>query len=245
MKFQSTLPRGERLHSSGCEDLVFFISIHAPARGATLLNPYRSARTTNFNPRSREGSDRPHPCSRTFHFYFNPRSREGSDQFPFGFLTEVHDFNPRSREGSDGSFFCFGCEAKDFNPRSREGSDKLRSIPPELHSNFNPRSREGSDLRNTADFMDPGNFNPRSREGSDSKIAHIRNIFSGNYVNLVKICKCESTSIFLFTDNSHQLITTEPVHRLLQFRVLHLYFQLLLYIYFLNSKTLNYLLLDQ
>ena len=32
-------------------------------------------------------------------------------------------------------------------------------------------------------------FNPRSREGSDSKIAHIRNIFSGNYVNLVKICK--------------------------------------------------------
>lgn len=28
-------------------------------------------------------------------------------------------------------------------------------------------------------------INPRSREGSDSKIAHIRNIFSGNYVNLV------------------------------------------------------------
>ena len=37
------------------------------------------------------------------------------------------------------------------------------------------------------DFMIMVNiyFNPRSREGSDGKIAHIRNIFSGNYVNLV------------------------------------------------------------
>ena len=39
------------------------------------------------------------------------------------------------------------------------------------------------------DSLNIFDFNPRSREGSDSKIAHIRNIFSGNYVNLVKICK--------------------------------------------------------
>ena len=33
----------------------------------------------NFNPRSREGSDRV-PCPQRYsHHYFNPRSREGSD----------------------------------------------------------------------------------------------------------------------------------------------------------------------
>ncbi len=54
---------------------------------------------------------------------------------------------------------------------------------------INPRSREGSDMAKVFLSAGHGDFNPRSREGSDSKIAHIRNIFSGNYVNLVKICK--------------------------------------------------------
>ena len=33
------------------------ISIHAPARGATLEHGRRTAEQSNFNPRSREGSD--------------------------------------------------------------------------------------------------------------------------------------------------------------------------------------------
>ena len=37
--------------------LVILISIHAPARGATSINPFFSSSTINFNPRSREGSD--------------------------------------------------------------------------------------------------------------------------------------------------------------------------------------------
>ena len=55
------------------------ISIHAPARGATYCTSCRSEIVSNFNPRSREGSDdfiRSFvPLSR----HFNPRSREGSD----------------------------------------------------------------------------------------------------------------------------------------------------------------------
>ena len=58
-----------------------------------------------------------------------------------------------------------------------------------MTQNFNPRSREGSDTASFSSSDSSTYFNPRSREGSDSKIAHIRNIFSGNYVNLVKICK--------------------------------------------------------
>ena len=44
------------------------------------MNVKLTARQVNFNPRSREGSDRTLSCS--FHAiipYFNPRSREGSD----------------------------------------------------------------------------------------------------------------------------------------------------------------------
>ena len=77
--FQSTLPRGERRYNCRHSHHVWFISIHAPARGATsgqagadgtfaisIHAPARgatysqavaAAKYRNFNPRSREGSD--------------------------------------------------------------------------------------------------------------------------------------------------------------------------------------------
>ena len=80
IQFQSTLPQGERQETFGRECKYCDISIHAPARGATLqmiLLVYAAY----FNPRSRKGSD----TSLFFYFpfpgYFNPRSRKGSDLF--------------------------------------------------------------------------------------------------------------------------------------------------------------------
>ena len=55
------------------------ISIHAPVKGATLT-------------RTPGG---------TYHDDFNPRSREGSDKNSLDGVTRLRDFNPRSREGSD------------------------------------------------------------------------------------------------------------------------------------------------
>ena len=55
------------------------ISIHAPAKGATI--PYERLQTNIDD--------------------FNPRSREGSDKFCKLFLRDEGNFNPRSREGSD------------------------------------------------------------------------------------------------------------------------------------------------
>ena len=77
------------------------ISIHAPARGATGYQcsvyfirfsfqstlprgerrsmQWRKSPCRNFNPRSREGSDRYHPQKNCRFLDFNPRSREGSD----------------------------------------------------------------------------------------------------------------------------------------------------------------------
>ena len=100
-QFQSTLPRGERLW---CQ-----------LRPDTHLN---------FNPRSREGSDRGgFKCIHT-RYYFNPRSREGSDGAKPREIADAFDFNPRSREGSDYLILVSILLIKDFNPRSREGSDE-------------------------------------------------------------------------------------------------------------------------
>ena len=60
--------------------LIFMpISIHAPARGATIIPAHPKLIIYNFNPRSREGSDKEqYSCNRSGD-NFNPRSREGSD----------------------------------------------------------------------------------------------------------------------------------------------------------------------
>ena len=57
LKFQSTLPRGERLGKTAEALKPIAISIHAPARGATIGHPKLHINYWNFNPRSREGSD--------------------------------------------------------------------------------------------------------------------------------------------------------------------------------------------
>ena len=58
LKFQSTLPRGERPSPQVLFHPIQTISIHAPTRGATLLLHLLVPQTQNFNPRSHEGSDR-------------------------------------------------------------------------------------------------------------------------------------------------------------------------------------------
>ena len=100
-RFQSTLPRRERLlanagaakaeqisiHApakgatfSGCEKkTVSVISIHAPAKGATQGKDLPGHAKVNFNPRSREGSDPEQMRMQPIYTDFNPRSREGSD----------------------------------------------------------------------------------------------------------------------------------------------------------------------
>ena len=55
--FQSTLPRRERQYKAFLKCNAPAISIHAPAKGATEKMCMDSQRSTNFNPRSREGSD--------------------------------------------------------------------------------------------------------------------------------------------------------------------------------------------
>ena len=57
-KFQSTHPRGVRLWGIGKPLQIFKVSIHAPARGATVTRSVWPDRSKGFNPRTREGCDK-------------------------------------------------------------------------------------------------------------------------------------------------------------------------------------------
>ena len=125
--FQSTRPRGARLEISDVICNYLDVSIHAPARGATCIldkhklldmvsihAPARGAtRTTSapictrssFNPRAREGRDRPNSPLCHLSCCFNPRAREGRDIFALRVLREGQSFNPRAREGRDRRFY--------------------------------------------------------------------------------------------------------------------------------------------
>ena len=168
--FQSTLPRGERRSAGNCSVNCTRISIHAPARGATSDRLPQLSLSSNFNPRSREGSDLSSSGTSSIQSRnFNPRSREGSDKQRDRKQESRIYFNPRSREGSDRYILQdFLFPLLYFNPRSREGSDAANESTKFGRWYFNPRSREGSDGKIPRLTHIINNFNPRSREGSDS-----------------------------------------------------------------------------
>ncbi len=146
--FQSTLPRRERpildvqqparhdfnpRSREGSDDYgdetsaVKFISIHAPAKGATYRLAARRKADRHFNPRSREGSDGgatvkyTRYCGISIHapakevkfqstlpryrFQSTLPRRERRLCAVYAEFLQIH-FNPRSREGSDLSFRC-------------------------------------------------------------------------------------------------------------------------------------------
>ena len=121
--FQSTLPRGERRRTEALCGRNKDISIHAPARGATPHFMIFFISSSNFNPRSREGSDDLaafFSCAVVISIHAPARGATRSGDI---LLTLRVDFNPRSREGSDPAQGQQSIGNWHFNPRSREGSD--------------------------------------------------------------------------------------------------------------------------
>ena len=117
--------RGATVGSVGSSKITWTVSIHAPARGAT----------TNRHPR-------PHLAISCF----NPRTREGCDSFDLcsmvspGMFQSTHPRGVR-RQSTRICHLTHRC----FNPRTREGCDT--SVPSSLpvYICFNPRTREGCD----------------------------------------------------------------------------------------------------
>ena len=99
--FQSTPPRGGRPADAAHRIRSIHVSIHAPARGATLDRTACAVDECCFNPRPRAGGDAEacgHPCSVS---RFNPRPRAGGDLACHGDAVSSRSFNPRPRAGGD------------------------------------------------------------------------------------------------------------------------------------------------
>ena len=101
------------------------VSIHAPAKGATLISK-QILISRRFNSRSREGSDLKVGVRKEmlmlFQFTLPRRERLNSTII----RCKLISFNSRSREGSDIFIQHRFLVGRGFNSRSREGSDFLR-----------------------------------------------------------------------------------------------------------------------
>ena len=122
--FQSTLPRGERRTGAAIMTVIESISIHAPARGATIARKGNHRVQHDFNPRSREGSDRLFLLLRCLLISFQSTLPRGERLRNSSVLLLPDDISIHApARGATRAASSTPIRLSDFNPRSREGSD--------------------------------------------------------------------------------------------------------------------------
>ena len=152
--FQSTRPRGARLTVWFDKHGQTFVSIHAPARGATSSSLPRTGLCWEFQ------STRPRGA----------RLQQAGTGFD-----DVQRFNPRAREGRDAiaprdDISLSTC----FNPRAREGRDSIRCLAMRHQPGFQSTRPRGARLVEIQSIKKPkDSFNPRAREGRDRQHFHM------------------------------------------------------------------------
>ena len=120
--FQSTPPRGGRPVPLGPVIAITDISIHAPARGATIICGNACMSATNFNPRPREGGDvETVKTSPATSISIHAPAR-GATSFGTGLKRSGLFQSTPPRGGRLGSSTLSQSECY-FNPRPREGGD--------------------------------------------------------------------------------------------------------------------------
>ena len=166
-----------------------WISIHAPAKGATICARQQDVNKNHFNPRSREGSDRCRSWwfERKEQFQSTlPRRERPKAEITDPEVMQFQSTLPRRerrrkpKQGTNHVNISIHAPAKGATHRIRDlqRKDRFQSTLPRrerhrLHlikrsdMNFNPRSREGSDGKYLYGIRRQHHFNPRSREGSD------------------------------------------------------------------------------
>ena len=170
--FQSTLPHGERLARGGDGPCPDWVSIHAPARGATRRIRSAPYRPSSFNPRSRTGSDYKGNGVSIARAAFQSTLPHGERHCASTLsLCQKERFNPRSRTGSDAHPLVLPWQAESFNPRSRTGSDFQRGRYQDCGQGVSIHApARGATLRPVRHSINSKSFNPRSRTGSDSPL---------------------------------------------------------------------------
>ena len=144
--FQSTHPRGVRLRFFQHSCFTLQVSIHAPARGATVRETDYVSDPAGFNPRTREGCDGYGILISSEFCRFNPRTREGCDKQKTKYCSGQNGFNPRTREGCDTTAPAFTTKAIYVSIHApARGATFNRYAVAATDCGFNPRTREGCD----------------------------------------------------------------------------------------------------
>ena len=101
------------------------ISIHAPARGATEPRKGKNEKNKNFNPRSREGSDVILICFYQKFIISIHAPARGATVLSATMQGQIINFNPRSREGSDLRDLRVACNLTQFQSTLPRGERPL------------------------------------------------------------------------------------------------------------------------
>ena len=122
--FQPTLPQGERPEQLKRFLLLCGISTHAPARGATGMCRYLPIQLSDFNPRSRKGSDAFQFPATKIRCVFQPTLPQGERQIDSAIRSNARlQFQPTLPQGERRFKIINGISGRYSNPRSRKGSD--------------------------------------------------------------------------------------------------------------------------
>ena len=122
--FQSTHPHGVRRYAIKLCCRVHDVSIHAPARGATVIDVNYNLTLTSFNPRTRTGCDMLMTYPLMMYHEFQSTHPHGVRPAKLSIVTyAIASFNPRTRTGCDGYELPTNILMISFNPRTRTGCD--------------------------------------------------------------------------------------------------------------------------
>ena len=173
--FQFTRPRGARLLQMRYLNLWPFVSIHAPARGATHNPPLITSPKSGFNSRAREGRDT-QSCRGSTHIqvsihapargatkaraewwaskkfqFTRPRGARPSRSACF---RPRASFNSRAREGRDASLYASSLPITVSIHAPARGATWIRVCTPARTCRFNSRAREGRDMASSEKSFD-------------------------------------------------------------------------------------------
>ena len=162
--------RDERF-SAGGRLSAYHVSIHAPARGATLDFAIRSAPADMFQSTRPRGARQPLAHADAARCSFNPRARAGRDGRHAAVNRAGRCFNPRARAGRDACQCVRLVRRRGFNPRARAGRDVtsagLHAIAVTMFQSTRPRgARPAIAWRRITVQI---GFNPRARAGRDDQ----------------------------------------------------------------------------
>jgi len=191
-QFQSTRPRGARHFLGNGDASSCKVSIHAPARGATLPGQRGCLVLQSFNPRARAGRDSWRTINFTSTPSFNPRARAGRDLSArgaaLGSSVSIHapargatktgarrsglgsGFNPRARAGRDALNRYFGTGIAAFQSTRPRGARRRYGKGLEDTLAFQSTRPRGARPQISLTARMSPCFNPRARAGRDGSV---------------------------------------------------------------------------